>query len=630
MGRKYPKSYTNVAKEIVTSWSGIGGNYVLVAPPLTDPEYVFKKLNDVSFYEQCDLDPEKFAVAYLRQVSYQTSEEFVRRVMKMWDVNVDADDVEYQNDALDILQDAIEILEEQGRTPVILLPQFHKAIEKLTWSLGARLREMEINYGLCTVVELPVPLSRLRGRWEMNPEKETFICSDFGQGHSMILLSGYQRDEVQTLVEQSDIPQKYLQDYLEKIQLWSGGIPALVSWLIRVAQRSKSIEDFEIVARKGSVEQCRRFLNWLDAPGEDYYKRRISSIWQEVASDEERTEVRDHDWKDVLIDRDGHVCSAAIGFACSNIIGGNCKQSLAYISNAVTEGIIAKVDALVNGLSEACRTEESLKYILVTIPVWRLAYGFSPDWVSIEKASKRAENQLDRDENISAKNLASALKSWHNFAKGINDFNRLVDNNKEKGWRLTDSLSGRGKGKDSPLAAIQLVLYRLYEADKIKDSNAALKSVLEIPEQILQIYCGRKLQIPVWEAPEFEDDVIEAVRELWEAGKYRVPNKGSRLGFSDLLYIGWVLMSRLDQKDRLFQEFSDINYWKLTYDEIRNQPAHSITFESKKQWQDFYSRCLALTDQLAKTLTGKTSDEALPKLDVIIASLAKQDRQTHK
>ena len=96
---------------------------------------------------------------------------------------------------------------------------------------------------------------------------------------------------------------------------------------------------------------------------------------------------------------------------------------------------------------------------------------------------------------------------------------------------MTDSLSGRGKAKGSPLAAVQLVLYRLYEADKIQDSNAALKSVLEIPEQILQIYCGRKLQIPVWEAPEFEDDVIEAVRALWEVGKYRVPSKGSRLVF---------------------------------------------------------------------------------------------------
>ena len=89
-------------------------------------------------------------------------------------------------------------------------------------------------------------------------------------------------------------------------------------------------------------------------------------------------------------------------------------------------------------------------------------------------------------------------------------------------------------------------------------------------------------------------------------------------------------MSRLDEKDRLFQEFSDINYWKLTYDEVRNQPSHSITFESKKKWQDFYSRRLAITDQLAKSLTRKTSDEALPKLDVIIASLAKQDRQTHE
>jgi len=618
MSIKHPKSYKQVAEDIVSSWSGIGGNYVLVAPPLTSPEFVFKKLCKVSFQEDCGLDPDNFAIAHLPQVSYSNSKQFVDRVLSSWNVNVEVEDD--QIDELDILEDAVDILVEQGRTPVLLLPQFHKAIEKLSWSLGTRLREMEVNYGLCTVVELPVPLSRLRERWELRAEKETLICSDFGQGHSMILLTGYKRTEIEALSIASNINLIYL----DKIIMWSGGLPALVIWLIREARNVKSLNDFEIAIRKGSVEQCQRFLEWLDAPDSDYYKYRLSVLWQGFESEEERTEVKAHDWKEIILNRDDQVSSASIGFACTNSIGLDYSQSLTLISNAVMKGSVEKVDALVSGLPEAYRTGASLKYILAIISIWRLSQGFNPDWLQIEMISKRSENQLGNDDSATAKEVCSQLRIWHNFAKGVNDFNRAKDKNEHHGWRLTDSLSGRISGKkDSPLAAVQLVLYRLFEAKKIKDSNVAFKSVLDIPEQILQIYCGRKLKIHVWEAQKFEDTVNDAIRDIWVEGDYRTPTLKSRLGFVHLLYIGWVSMSKFDASDRLFQEFTDIQYWRETYDDMRTQPSHSITFESDKRWQDYYSKCLRLADRLSITLTGKASKDALPKLDQYIETLTK-------
>jgi len=546
----------------------------LVASPLNYPSSVFKLLCSDSFQESCNLDIDKLAIAYLPLHSYGTSEEFVHRVLEKW--NVVIGDVDNQGAQMENLEDALEILEEEGRTPIILLPKFHKTIEKLSWALGAQLRDLEANYGLCTVVELPVPMSRLRERWEMIEEKEAFICSDFGQGHSMISLSGFQLNEVAELVKNEGLSD----DYVKIMQQWSGGMPDLVRWLIREAQFSKSTTAFESLVRKGCVEQSKLFLKWLDAPSSDYYKARVSALWKNTATEEERAEVRDHDWHEILIDRDGHVRSAVIGFACTKSIGGDYYQSLASIAAAVAKGNKGEVDGLVRGLSDACRAEKRLKQILAIVPVWQLATKLSPDFKSIEIASKRAENQLGSDESESAKEVKSVLRRWHNFAKGVNNFSRLADRKKEQGWELSDCLSGREGG--STMAAIQLVLYRLYEAEKIQDSNVALKSVLEIPEQILQIYCGRKLGISVWETPDFPDEVINSVRDLWIEGKYRVPVNKSSLAFVDMLYIGWVLMSKLDEKERLFQELSEIESWRETYDDIRNKSSHSITFETEK------------------------------------------------
>ncbi|MFK5915404.1 MAG: hypothetical protein QM484_13615 [Woeseiaceae bacterium] len=618
MAIMYPESYTEIAKDIAKSWSGIGSNCILVAAPLTDPEHVFKMLSDISFQEKCGLDPDDLAVAYLPRSSYKTTEEFIRGVLKRWDIEVK--DADYKNAELDILEDAVEILDEQGRIPILLLSQFHKAIDKLSWDLGAKLRDIEMRYGLCTVVELPIPLSRLRDRWQQNVKKETFICSEFGQGHNMVVLTGYKRNEVEILVKTYNIDQIYF----EKILTWSGGLPGLVQWLLRLAKNSKSIDDFDKAVRKDSVEQCGRFLQWLDAPASDYYKKRISALWQGNASENEKTEIKGHGWKDILINRYNLVSSSSVGFSCTNSIGSDYSQMLISISKKVNSLRISEVDALIDGLSEAYRTEGNLKYILDLIPIWRLINEFSPDWEHIFIVSKKIENQLSNDESELAKRVSSSIKKWNNFSKNINNFIRISENKKE--WRLSDCLSGRINGKkDSSLAAVQLVVHQLNEANKISDSDVALKSVLHIPEQIFQIYCGRKLQIPIWESQKFDDDVIEEVTRIWVGGDFRAPAIKTRLGFTHLLYIGWILMLKLDENERLFQDFSDIQNWSAVYGEIRNESSHSITYESSNKWKEFYLKCLELVDRLSIILTGNNSKEVLPRLDLLIEELANKN-----
>ena len=121
------------------------------------------------------------------------------------------------------------------------------------------MRELEHSYGLSTVVELPVRLSRLRDRWEVTEGKEAFINSDFGQGHSMILLEGFTDEEVIEVVQDN----KLSDEIAVFIQEWSGGMPELVRWLVRDAKRVAKTSELEVIARKNSGEQARRFVNWL-------------------------------------------------------------------------------------------------------------------------------------------------------------------------------------------------------------------------------------------------------------------------------------------------------------------------------------------------------------------------------
>ncbi len=618
MNISYPESHEKISKEIVTSWTNVS-HYTLVASPLNYPSSIFKLLRSKYFHESCHLDTDKLSIAYLPIHTYKTSEEFIYRVLKNW--NIDIDDVDGNNAQIEHLEEALDILESTGKTPIILLPKFHKTIEKLSWELGAKLRYLEAEFGLCTVVELPVLMSRLRERWEMIDEKENFICSDFGQGHSSIVLLGFECKEVGKLVKDASLNDQYI----SIIQKWSGGLPELVRWLIQEAQTSKSVEYFESIARKGCIEQCKIFLKWLDAPNSDYYKERISALWRNAASEEQRAEVRDHEWQKIIINRDGFILSSAIGFACTKSVGGNFEQTLSSIVVAIKNRSDNEVDGLISGLSDFCRSENKFKYISAIIPVWKLATELSPDFINIEMTSKKGGNQLKKDKSDMALKICDVLNKWHEFSKGVNLFNRLLQRKSDLDWRLSDCLCGRGEGneKGSDIVSIQLIMYRLYEAEKIHDSNAALKCILEIPEQILQVYCARKLNISVWKAPEFLAEDIELVSELWKNGSYIKPRKNSRLEFIHMLYIGWVMMKKLEKDDRLFNNFSDMVYLHESYEEIRNQPSHSITFVNEKKWSDFYQQCIVLANNLSQSLMKMDGKETLPRLDEMIEFIAK-------
>jgi hypothetical protein len=612
---RIPVEFEGIARDIAVSWNGIGSNFVLVAPPLCEPGHLFKLLRDKNFLESCDLNADKLAIAYMPPSIYSSSLDFVRRALVLWGVIDKNEDIEI-DDELEFLEDALSELHDQGKTAVILLPQFHKTIEKLSWTLGARLRELEVNFNLCTVVELPVPLSQLRDRWQLIDDKETFICSDFGQGHSLITLTGYKDSEIESIGKDLHLDKQYI----ELIQSWAGGLPVLVSWLVLEATRSKSSKQLEHIARQGCLEHSKRFLQWLDAPGGDTFKLHASAIMQKLDDEADRIAMREHVWEGILIDRHGQLRSKAIGHACRAYMGGGCTDYLVSISDMLKRGKGENVEALIDSLPDACRAEIKARLILAIVPVCLLANVLSPNWDKIAKYSNNGVKELKKIDHILSDSITSKLVRWRDFANEISQFKYEIESNSDKKWRLTDSLSGRGKGSD--LAAIQLVIYRLRIASRNQDHNSAVKNILEIPEQILQIYCGRKLKINIWESTKLTSDEIDAINNIWKSGDFRPPNLGTRLGFTHLLLIGWIKMEQLSSQDRLFDDYTDLTYWLETYDQRRNQPSHSITFETEADWKEFYSKSIDLTERLAISLLGNFDSDTLPELEEMVSSVA--------
>ena len=72
-----PSSYRKTALQIASAWRTGGANFILVAPPLSLSEHIFLLLQDKSIQEECGLDIDSLAIAFLPPSSYSTSKAFV-------------------------------------------------------------------------------------------------------------------------------------------------------------------------------------------------------------------------------------------------------------------------------------------------------------------------------------------------------------------------------------------------------------------------------------------------------------------------------------------------------------------------------------------------------------------------
>ncbi|WP_438299694.1 glycosyltransferase family 4 protein [Pseudomonas sp. NMS19W] len=335
---------------------------MLVAPPLSDSISIFDYLSDAKFYGDCGLDPNKPAVARFRAGRIENAESFIRGVICQWDPNgliaVSGNDIGGD------LRKVVKHLRDNGRFPILIIEAFHQAVTALTWDVGTALRQLEHNYELRTVVELPVKLSTLRSRWAVEKDGRTFLASEFGQGHTTLFLGGYQYSEVESVASSLKLDSWKCEMVFEL----SGGIPDLTNWLIRESQYCQTPAELLDCAEAGAEDICYRFFKWLDAPFERSFTRTIASMYNNESMEKVFATLNYHDWKSFLLKSDGTLISKLIGHAAVNKLLVDAHLNIADNLKLPSETEKLLDDSKIN-------TGGEIETIVVAATCWGVKYG---------------------------------------------------------------------------------------------------------------------------------------------------------------------------------------------------------------------------------------------------------------
>lgn len=161
-----PASFKRLAVLIINSWAKKKSNYIIISPPMSDSHLFFKFLNDRQVINETLKDhSELLCIAVLDTSDFKTEIAFSHKVCKSWGIN---DNDLNLNDPTEMLYTAIQQVVDKGMTPILIVKRFHEALKKLGEDIGTTLRNLEHEFNLKTVVELPVSITSLRTRWEQD------------------------------------------------------------------------------------------------------------------------------------------------------------------------------------------------------------------------------------------------------------------------------------------------------------------------------------------------------------------------------------------------------------------------------------------------------------------------------
>jgi len=313
-----PEFNTNILTEIINSWKTPSSNYIVVCPPLSWGDEFMLSLNSTELHSKLGFGVDALAIAYFGSSDFLDPISFATAVAKKWKISL-AD--ESFDDGGEILNYAIGKVCDTNRKPIIIINGFHQAIEKLSWDIGASLRNLEHEFGLRTVVALPIRLSSLNDRWDSFKPGIPFLASNFGQGHSTTILGCYEFSEISKVLTSFNVSE----DRAEEIFKLTGGVPTLVHWCVRESAHLEESE-LEKKATDESYELSKRLLKWLDAPNKKIW---LNLLDQYPEKDIKGLSFSRHEWSSFLIDNRNKKIR-------SSIIGNYVRSAVSQLDNATS------------------------------------------------------------------------------------------------------------------------------------------------------------------------------------------------------------------------------------------------------------------------------------------------------
>jgi len=598
----YPESVERLATEVAKSWKSRKSNYIIVASPLSEPHYFFQLLADKEFQRRVlDKDADRLAVARVGESDFRNYDRLATTVVRQWNLAGDITiDPEFPLGALEL---ALQTLNERNRIPIVLVDRFHDALKWLDGDFGVTLRELENNHFLKTVVEIPVKLADLRLRWEVEPEGSPFLQSDWGQAHSEKVLKGYSESEITALLtDKAD-----REEFAKLLFKATAGLPGLVERFVdRIG--AMNLSSFEHFLRVEAPRSCDRLVKWLDCPKEDIYKRLAAESLQCPNVRIRGVALTDHSWADLLLRKDGSFTCLMLGWASLETLSR--EHNRAYIE-MITEHARRRRFSQVTGLlPSTLKANEADGEIWKALGIVNRFCGstdvYQSEWADSSKCLSDITQLASRSTNPHICKAAKDLSHWGPLTDLMCAYSSKKASGKD--LRLEDFVCQQ-KSEEAFTAFLQLHRLRLKMADSL-DPLPAMKSVIEQPESLMQVYAFYKFEIQFWNFQGLEDEIREKVEKVFRR-PFTSPPKGQRLGFQDLLWLSHAMGEYANPDERFFDCPDDVVALEAQY-RARCEQVHSASFASSGDWNAYQRSCLALMEMVERAVLGDHRVEPLP------------------
>jgi hypothetical protein len=589
-------SEIRLAREIVLSWAKPRSNIIVMAPPMTRPRSLFGLISDPVFVESLlGIKARSMSIAKLDTSDFKSEVSFVAGVLRGWHV-AGHSSLEHKG-PIEQLEIGVQIVRKNGLSPVLLIQRFHEALSKLGEDVGTSLRNLEHDFGLRTVVELPISLHVLRERWELSKTSHPpFLASDWGQGHLTKLLKGYSRDEITNRLTAEKVVDVATTDF---IYAATSGLPELVDSLISDAP-GRSLTAIKAIFRSRASQACARTLEWLDKPGENTYKNVFVSALTDSTTQDKPVSLNDHDWRELLCGDAGKVRPLMLAWAS--------VDALATIDDRHFRGAVDRLfqgrdfdglEALLSGC-ECASDAQKLRWraLGLVADFGRYSDPFTPNWTKLEGSIRDIQSFIAEFPTAEVARHLSALMEWRNLVSFMLSFEALERASPE--IRLEEFVSHNKKADAQALIAfVQLLRLRLESARQMSDYHF-VKAIIEQPESVLQVYSNFKYGYSFWS---HSGDLQEAAKgiEVFIKRAFHVPKQGAKLGFVELLYLCFQGSVQEGSPSALIPNVSAIAQLEELY-ELRKQQVHSTAFVAPSEALSYHQWCMDWLDGLSKLL----------------------------
>lgn len=604
-----PNFFITLSEEIIKSWIKKKSNYIIICPPMSNSYLFFRSLTNPSLIKKVlGEDSSKLAIAILDNQDFKNEITFAKKVCQCWGIGESCANT---NDATETLNYASSEISNRGKIPVLVIKRFHDALVKLGEDFGSTLRNLEHDYALKTVVELPVGISTLRTRWEQDNRQMTpFLVSDWGQGHTHKLLKGYDKNEIEEILRDknlhNDMPALFLS--------MTAGLHGIVDNLLQDldGKNPRNLNQFCISRAK---DLCGGICDWFEGSNSEYYKKAFIDFIDDKEKNKNLSIIRSHDWSDLLVDKRGDLKFNLLSFQIRAVINNklNASDDLEKIRGFVEKSNFQKVSQLLEYKSNInLQLGDDISYGLELSDLCHELnniYNNYPNWENIGNKIDSIYLIETHINNI----LKPDLDCWKNISKLLSKY--FVQKGIDPKLRIEQFIC---ESSDIEISDFLLLLQvRINDADK-QEPFYALQGIISHPESLLQLYCYKKFGIKFWDFEGIDHSPEEIARFINRS--FKMPSKGATLGFAELMFISTFIAVEKNVNNALVDSFEKMESYLRMY-ELRKDQVHSTAFIKPSDWYEYRDFCSGMVSEVCVSLGfGKLKQLILPK-DIFVKYL---------